>query len=219
MAQNDLDKPFSGGLGSFKLYVLVASHIEKHVKLGGSDRPGEILLSFFFRYGSVPGYSNINSRARTTLSQFEVISTADGSADMSPVFQVQNCITVFAACWHRLQSKVKRNMNPNHSLLRFMVDPEELRSRRRKCQQKASLIKRFCLNPPVAARRPNPSNNVDHAHLDTEEEAEQLIASYCQSSSTTKTKDSSPTKSSKKRKRLSRSERRLAKEAEEKGHV
>ena len=27
LSQHDLDKPFSGGLGSFKLYVLVASHV------------------------------------------------------------------------------------------------------------------------------------------------------------------------------------------------
>ena len=27
LSQHDLDKPFTGGLGSFKLYVLVASHV------------------------------------------------------------------------------------------------------------------------------------------------------------------------------------------------
>lgn len=27
LAQQDLDKPFTGGLGSYKLYVLVAHHV------------------------------------------------------------------------------------------------------------------------------------------------------------------------------------------------
>jgi hypothetical protein len=27
LSQHDLDKPFSGGLGSFKLYVMVAHHV------------------------------------------------------------------------------------------------------------------------------------------------------------------------------------------------
>jgi len=44
MAQQDLDKPFTGGLGSYKLYVLVAYHIDCHLASGGRDRPSEILI-------------------------------------------------------------------------------------------------------------------------------------------------------------------------------
>jgi hypothetical protein len=35
LSQHALDKPFSGGLGSFKLYVLVASHVSQVVAVGG----------------------------------------------------------------------------------------------------------------------------------------------------------------------------------------
>lgn len=70
MVQQGLDKPFTGGLGSYKLYVLVAHHvsdfkplyysknsilimtnhcssslqIEHHLANGGNDRPSEILI-------------------------------------------------------------------------------------------------------------------------------------------------------------------------------
>ena len=186
-------------------------------------------MTFLFRYGGIPGFDNINKRARTTLSQFEVISANGGTAEMSGVFQVQNCITVFAASWHRLQSKVKRQVNPRHSLLRYLVDPDKLRSRRQKCQTMAKLIHRFpqssvkdsqnrridqlrrCNSLPP--RRPThpPTENFDVAvkdraldnrdeevaYLDTDEEAQQLKASYGRPSSSS----SSTSKKSKKRKR------------------
>lgn len=50
--QVNLDKPFIGGLGSYKLYVLVAYHISKEMKeLPDSSCPAHILLSFLYRYG------------------------------------------------------------------------------------------------------------------------------------------------------------------------
>ena len=47
LQQADLDKPFTGGLGSYKLYVLVASHVSSHLHL--SYRFGWYrLVSFHF---------------------------------------------------------------------------------------------------------------------------------------------------------------------------
>jgi len=36
--QQGLDKPYSGGLGSFKLYVLVASHVSRIYRLAGFSK-------------------------------------------------------------------------------------------------------------------------------------------------------------------------------------
>ena len=72
MSQQGFDKPFTGGLGSYKLYVLVAFHVsatiilrllrvlssikasslcrgtiyqlERHLANGGTDRPAEVLI-------------------------------------------------------------------------------------------------------------------------------------------------------------------------------
>jgi hypothetical protein len=192
--------------------------IERHLALGGSDNPGEILLTFLFRYGDVPGFSNVSKQARTSLSQLMVITSGDGSADMGNVFQVQNCITVFAACWHRLQSKLKRHVNPEHSLLRYIVDPDKLQSRRRKCYEKASLINRlvprglpnptlytrstrqtFSSGPPAihvpeknhtTSRRSNPPEVLEA--MSTDEEAEQLKAGYGESTKSSKASPKAP---------------------------
>lgn len=90
LSQQGLDKPFTGGLGSYVLYVLVANHVsecpikdskcrimcssrhspsafqhycyqlERHLALGGIDTPGEALLSFFFRYAGFNENHTIN---------------------------------------------------------------------------------------------------------------------------------------------------------------
>ena len=56
LAQLELDKPFTGGLGSYKLYVLVASHIISHrteFRLDGEDPElGGLLISFLEHYGA-----------------------------------------------------------------------------------------------------------------------------------------------------------------------
>ena len=54
LKQLSLDMPFTGGLGSYKLYVLIAKHIERHpehVADKQAPRLGELLLSFLEFYG------------------------------------------------------------------------------------------------------------------------------------------------------------------------
>ena len=95
--------PFNGGLGSYKLYVLVASHIAKHVELGGMDDPGEIFLSFLFRYGESVGHHHTHRDTRTFVSQDDVISCNDGGkADLSNVFLIKDCRSLFGSLWRRL---------------------------------------------------------------------------------------------------------------------
>jgi hypothetical protein len=54
LSQLALDAPFTGGLGSYKLYVLLAKHIERNPQLvadGENPQLGSLLLSFIKHYG------------------------------------------------------------------------------------------------------------------------------------------------------------------------
>ena len=111
LSQHGLDTPFTGGLGSYKLYVLVAHHIERHLSLGGSDRPGEIILSFLFRFGmsgvAQLGTKRNDQRHCTKLKQYVALDGPNGGcADLSNVFRLDECIELFRLCWERLWSKI-----------------------------------------------------------------------------------------------------------------
>jgi len=139
LEQQDLDKPFTGGLGSYKLYVMVAYHLHRHLSLGGSDRPGEILLSFLFRFGHVKGH-NVDELARTELSQDLPLQEDDGSsADLANVFQLEQCIHLFHCCWARLWRWMRPigKHDEHKSLLADVVDASRLHLERQKCIQKA----------------------------------------------------------------------------------
>ena len=77
LEQVKLDKPFMGGIGSYKLYVLLAYHFEKHHALGCKDMPEEMVLSFFFRFGNVvDAYAvNDNDRLRINAETFTQITS------------------------------------------------------------------------------------------------------------------------------------------------
>eukprot|EP00957_Ditylum_brightwellii_P198190 15101540-Ditylum_brightwellii.AAC.1 len=70
--------------------------MEQHLALGGCDRPSEVLLSFFHRYGGVADVgssdASINQDATTDLTQYVTLSTnGAGSADLQPVFKLKHC--------------------------------------------------------------------------------------------------------------------------------
>lgn len=80
LASLDLDKPFTGGLGSFKLYVMVAWIVETiscskryqlSKELGGEEIDVGIVLFFFFKYFGNPEFLNINTKI-TTKSKVEI---------------------------------------------------------------------------------------------------------------------------------------------------
>jgi hypothetical protein len=116
---------------------------------------------------------------------------------MGGVYQIENCVKVFHACWQRLRTKLKQSPNPKHSMLRYVVDANELQVRRRMCSRKASIITRFdgpkhyptqektteTALPPAACTRSHeatlPSTPVQ---LNTDDEAEQLKAGYGEAS-------------------------------------
>lgn len=134
MSQQSLDTPFTGGLGSYKLYVLVAYHVHRHLALGGSDRPGEVLLSFLYRYGCGAG-NDRNDHATTRLRQYVPLQAHDGaSADLSNVYKLDECIHLFRLCWDRLWERVQKSKQSKrdarkkkNSLLAVVVCPDRLR--------------------------------------------------------------------------------------------
>jgi hypothetical protein len=145
LEQQDLDKPFTGGLGSYKLYILVAYHIQQHLELGGLDRPGEVFLSFLFRYGNVGGH-NVDARTLTDLSQQASVHDREGcTADLSNVFQLEHCVHLFRRCWARLWKFMSRasdkneGSDPMKSLLAEIVDSSRLYCERSERLQRAAV--------------------------------------------------------------------------------
>jgi len=145
-----LDTPFTGGLGSYKLYVLVAYHIREHLAMGGQDRPGEVLLSFLFRYGQVKGH-NVSDATRTTLHQYIPLQYTDTcSADLSNVYLLEHCVHLFRRCWERLWKHLGSGNNHGdddnaggrndnrQGLLMHVIDAELLNSKRQECLRKAA---------------------------------------------------------------------------------
>jgi hypothetical protein len=129
MAQQRLDVPFQGGMGSYKLYVLLAHHIEKHLEFGGQDRPGEILFSFFFRYGNCSKDVQESRREwSTVLTKQMVLKDKDGAiADLSNVFLMDYCVSLFRKSYKRMRDSFEE---PANSFLRVMVDVPRLKQER-----------------------------------------------------------------------------------------
>lgn len=124
--------------------------------LGGADRPGEVFLSFLVRYGKIKKglcLRAIDPKARTQLSRNSIFeSEGQHSADMSAVFLMDHCITVFQRCWTKLSKKlnyisnnVSKTEQSNHdSLLVDLFDVETLRAERSACVKRAAtFLSRF----------------------------------------------------------------------------
>jgi hypothetical protein len=191
LAQQGLDAPFTGGLGSYKLYVLLAHHLQEHLALGGLDRPAEVLVSFLFRYGCVKGH-NVDDRVRTRLSQDVALEDKNGCvADLSNVFLLTHCVDLFKNCWMRLWKLARRfeDKAVDESLLAHLVDPSRLQRERQQClrtaEKSAGKRKRPATNGTAQAlgttRKSSPaplSGSKSVAVEPQEVSAEQLMASY-----------------------------------------
>ena len=145
------DTPFSGGLGSYKLYVLVATHIAKHLELGGNDDPADVLLCFLFRYGQGVGPKNACKKARTILDKDDIVDCDDGGkADLSNVFLLEECRTLFGQVWIRLREclrkpkKPRGSRTPNQSFLVEVIHTALLaQKRQRNIANAEKFIKRY----------------------------------------------------------------------------
>ncbi|CAB9529820.1 expressed unknown protein [Seminavis robusta] len=149
--QQGLDIPFHGGLGSYKLYVLVAHHLENHLELGGADRPGEVFLSFLHRYGQVKRgigvLDNCHRRARTFLTQNAVLECCEGgyAADMSATYLLRHCIDLFRRCFMQVGQENVYTKAPKKgsSILKSLYDIDTLTAERSDSMEKAAMLDVF----------------------------------------------------------------------------
>lgn len=145
LSQLSLDTPFTGGLGSYKLYVLVADHLRRYLALGGADRPGEVLLTFLYRYGCCD-INRQDPSHQTKLHQHKTLEALDGaSADLSNVFKLADCLHLFRLCWDRLWERVQDSKlarreasgaNGRTSFLAVAICPNRLRRDREAASQR-----------------------------------------------------------------------------------
>ena len=138
--QTDLDKPFTGGLGSYKLYVLVAHHLEKHIATGGFDHTAEVLLSFLFRYGDIKGKQGSEGLISTLNGQSFITTKDGGNADLAPVFRIKDCVEVFGLCFLRLRRKLADAEGAKGSFLSNTVDCAKLKNERDKSIVKSKVV-------------------------------------------------------------------------------
>ena len=154
-----------GGLGSYKLYVMVAYHIQRHMALGGEDRPGEVLLSFLFRYGCVNGH-NVDDKARTRLEQHVRLQyTSDCFADLSNVRHLDHIVHLFRISFMRLwkyvnicihqEKKRSSNSSSRPGLLACLIHKDQLRAERVACLKN---IKAICFSDSKKKSAPEQSS-------------------------------------------------------------
>ena len=169
--QQALDTPFTGGLGSFKLYVLVADHLQRHIDNSGEDRPGPVLVSFLSKYGN-----------RYSLSSDQEFHAIDGTvADLSNVFRLDDILELFKVSHERLKNGLGRETSA--SVLTPLVCPNRLQQQRRDCLQKINFAKASLEldlnrsrknNVPAAASQPTPKRRNNHA----DRSAHEIVAGY-----------------------------------------
>jgi hypothetical protein len=147
--------------------------LDRHLALGGSDRPAEVLLTFLFRYcGNMRRHQNIDSSAQTRMSRSMVIECSEDDEDtrspvslveMGGVHQIDSCAQLFQECWSRLYSSMclnrgdknvkhgggspksssERNVN-RISYLGHIIDGLHLERARVDCLRKASSWTNHC---------------------------------------------------------------------------
>lgn len=134
--------------------------LEQHLALGGSDRPGEVFLSFLVRYGKVTkglgligSQNGMDTKAQTHLSQQTILnSNGQYSADMSAVFLLDHCVDLFQRIWGRLSSTFnvirhntkKSEQKKNKSVLVDLFDVDQLIEDREECLERAARLSQYC---------------------------------------------------------------------------
>jgi len=158
LMQQDLDKPFTGGLGSYKLYVLVAHHLERYLEIGGNDEPGEVLMSFLRRFGgSRDRYAlkhNSTAHSNSQLHYTPLTANHDTpiscrfppkskhecyEADLQPCHLLDELVRLFETGWNRLsQQLMTRSRNKEEkSFLVELIRPASLQQKRKQMYDSA----------------------------------------------------------------------------------
>uniref|UniRef100_A0A7S2P2B0 Poly(A) RNA polymerase mitochondrial-like central palm domain-containing protein n=1 Tax=Leptocylindrus danicus TaxID=163516 RepID=A0A7S2P2B0_9STRA len=187
LRQADLDKPFTGGLGSYRLYVMIAFHIERHLRDGGADNPTELLLGFLHRYGL----------RKTDVVDNPFVACEQGGADLSGVYRIELCVELFHLTYEKLRScLVTKNIEGRKekiSIVAQIVDSVRLHKEREGFIAKAKLLRFYETKKggsPQSSGQKEPRKVVKSnekksgarkrtwAEDDDEAEAERLIRGY-----------------------------------------
>jgi len=117
LQQADLDLPFTGGLGSFKLYVLVAHHIYSLLLSWGDDHPGEVLLLVLYRYGTLKDLvSYVDGWTTTPLDRGGAKIAEDGcAAELDAVYKLHLICGLCGLCYVRLLAATEELRHAVHS--------------------------------------------------------------------------------------------------------
>jgi hypothetical protein len=117
---------------------------------------------FLFRYGGIRAFLNIGSLARTDLNRIDEVRCKDGgSADIGAVFQIDNCIKVFEACWWQLKTLLETKTRS--SMLRTVIDANSLRRKREVCHRMTEQFKRDDHRLHSVASRPRNHRSPRHS--------------------------------------------------------
>lgn len=147
LQQTNLDKPFTGGLGSYRLYVMVAHHYKTHISLGGGTSAAEILLTFLYRYGRDLDCNEDSLQKDTQNDIFSkptIIYCDGGKADINAQVKALRCGDLFGVCYKRLLYMIRQQQcNVDISMIASVIKVEKLKSARGNCITMASEWKRM----------------------------------------------------------------------------
>lgn len=134
LMQNGLDKPFTGGLGSFKLYVLVGLHTLRLYQIRDAQSVrndlGHTLLTFLNFYSS-----------RRRLNQSTVLNLYGVRVDFETNFKLHQVIKVFKKAYRRLvhfETRCKRS-DRRFSALATVINAEKLKTDRQRAHSRAGI--------------------------------------------------------------------------------
>mmetsp|Transcript_3638 Transcript_3638/g.7340 ORF Transcript_3638/g.7340 Transcript_3638/m.7340 type:complete len:756 (-) Transcript_3638:76-2343(-) len=100
LSQGDLDKPFTGGIGSFKLYVMIANHLEAELTAKKGPKPplSRLFVSFLERY-QVGGDGELGTGS--------VIRACGAVADFKGNFRIGDVSSLFSRAWVSIKMCIK----------------------------------------------------------------------------------------------------------------
>ena len=112
--------------------------------MGGRDRPSEVLLSFFGRFGNAESTPvNCHQRCFTWLGKDAPdVSCNDGSADLKAVYKADQCVDLFGLAWDLLVTRIERG-DTSKSMLAGVVNEDRLRKERESRLKQAKLLNEF----------------------------------------------------------------------------
>ncbi|ETI38487.1 hypothetical protein F441_15625 [Phytophthora nicotianae CJ01A1] len=118
--QFDLDKPFTGGLGSFRLYMMVAYIFQRNSSTHKNKPVSSLLLAFFELFGNrkQPNFLHEDTQLPLPLGN-------GGHMDFGGVFRIGDCVDTFAMAFDILKSTGN---------IGSIIYEERLEKDRKKCQ-------------------------------------------------------------------------------------